>query len=246
MAKKNITKKDIEWCKQIIYEAFDKVDKNRYNTDYYKEKFSKMSDEQFIKFASQPFPYRYHDKPFVSNPTLSDISAGLKVLGVPLLEKLNLPHLYSDKDGNPVNTQECLVGYVHLKKMQQFVTKKNSMSTEIAQRDMKTGLLTGHDKNGKSTDREIESLAIMGLEKCMEEFGRPRADAMNSKNVMYNTINSTGRVRLEDLPKDPDDSLSKNLLNTYLIGAHINSNLINQDYMLPYTMKEKKIEIGRK
>ena len=67
----------------------------------------------------------------------------------------------------------------------------------------------------------MESLAVMGFEKSVEEFSRPRADAMRSKNMMYNTINTIGQVSLEDIPIDPDDSLSKNLLNAYLIGSHL-------------------------
>lgn len=242
---KEVSKKTIQECKELIYKVFDALDKTGTNLEHYKAKLSKMSDKDFIRFASQDFPYRFHDKPFVTNTTIADAAKACKILNVPLLEKVNLKYLYEDENGNSVNTKECLVGYIPIKKMQQFITKKNSMSTEITQRDMKTGLLTGHDKNGKSTDREMESLAIMGLEKCMEEFSRPRADSMNAKNIMYNTINTTGEVRLEDLPKDPDDSLSKNLLNTYLLGALFYTNLINEDYMLPYTRKDKKIEIGR-
>jgi len=111
---------------------------------------------------------------------------------------------------------------------------------------MKTGLLTGKDKNGKTSDREMESLAVMGLEKSIDEFSRSRADSMKSKNVMYNTINTVGQVSLEDVPVDKDDSLSKNLLNAYLIGSHLKSNLILQDYYLMYTLKNKKGSLERK
>lgn len=242
---KEVSKKTIEECKALIYKVFDALDSTGTNLEYYKEKLSKMSDKDFVRYVSQPFPYRFHDKPFVTNPTIADASKACDILKVPLLEKVNLNYLYKDENGKAVNTKECLVGYIPIKKMQQFITKKNSMSTEITQRDMKTGLLTGHDKNGKSTDREMESLAIMGLDKCMEEFSRSRADSMNDKSIMYNTINTTGEVRLSDLPKDVDDSLSKNLLNTYLLGSLVYTNVINNDYMLPYTLKDKKIEIGR-
>ena len=236
----------IKKAKQLIYEVFDILDKSGLNTEQYKEKFSKMSDKEFIKFVSLEFPYRFYDKPFVTNVSMEDINKACNKLGVPLLEKVQLPYLYQNKDGESVNTLECLVGYYHHKKVQQFVTHKNSMSSDIDDRDMKTGLLTGFDKNGKSSDREIESLAFLGLEDTMTEFTRPRADAMKSKNMMYNQINTTGQVSLNDIPIDIDDSLAKNLLNTYLIGALLNSNLINQDYYLPYTIKGKKKELLRK
>ena len=39
-----------------------------------------------------------------------------------------------------------MVIYIHLKKMKQFITKKNSTPTGIDNRDMKSGLLVSFDK----------------------------------------------------------------------------------------------------
>ena len=125
-----------------------------------------------------------------------------------------------------------------------MLTKKNSTAINIEKRDMKTGLLTGEDKGGKETDREFESLAIMGLDYTMDEFARPKADAMSAITQMSNAIMSQGYVSEKDLNIPKDDSLAKNLLNAYLIGAHIHSNLVDVDYMTPHTVanKQKKIE----
>ncbi len=230
----------------LIYKTFETLDKSKTNVEYYKEKFSKMSNDDFLKFISQKFPYRFHEKPFVTEPTMSDIKKACDVIGVPLLEKINMPYLYENKDGIPVSSQECLVVYVPLKKVKQFITKKNSMSVDISQRDMRTGLLTWYDKNGKTSDREMESLATLGLEKTMLELSRPRADSMKSKNQMYNEINTKGQVSLSELDISHDDSLAKNMLNTYLLGSMINSNIINQDYYLPITLKDKKKSLEKK
>lgn len=241
-----LTKKKREEVEALIYQVFDAIDPSKTNSEHYKKLFSKMSNEQFLKFVSLRFPYRYHEKPFVTEPDMSDIEKACKILGIPLMEKLNLPYLYTNKDGIPAQSKECLVMYIPLKKVKQFITKKNAMSVNTSSRDMNTGLLLGVDKNGKESDREFEALSVMGLEKTMEEFARPRADAMKAKNQMYNTINTTGMVTLDELPKDEDDSLSKNLLNTYLIGSLINSNLINQEYYLPITLKNKQRQVERK
>ncbi|MGL5750468.1 MAG: hypothetical protein ACRCXT_08080 [Paraclostridium sp.] len=235
-------RKDIE---TLIYTIFDTIDKTKTNSDHYKEIFSKMNNDDFYKFISLKFPYRFHVTPFKIEPSMEDCVKACNMLGVPLMEKITLPYLYTNKDGVPVNTKECMVGYIHLKKVQQFITKKNSMSIDISQRDMKTGLLTGFDKNGKMSDREMESLAILGLDNTMKEFTKPRADAMNAKNAMYNTINTTGMVKLDDIDIDPDDSLSKNLFNTYLIGSHLKSNIISEDYHLPYTLKNKQKAVAK-
>ena len=166
------------------------------------------------------------------------IAKALDVINCPLLEEVYMPCTYKDKDGNPMKTQECMVFPLPIKRMKQMVTKKNGMSTSINIRDERTGLLTGVDKNGKESDREFECLAISGLNNTMKELSRSRADSMGDKSAMYNTINVLGQVSLDDLPDDPTDSLSKNLLSWYFIGAQLMTNLVNEDYYFPYTLKE--------
>ena len=126
-----------------------------------------------------------------------------------------------------------------------MLTKKNHVSMNIEKRDMKTGLLSGEDKGGKETDREFESLATMGLDYTMDEFARPKADAMAAMSQMSNTILAKGFVSQKDINVSKDDSLGKNLMNVYLIGAHIHSNLIDINYMTPYTASMHKKNIVR-
>lgn len=243
---KEMTNKLRSECENLIYKVFDTLDPSKANSDHYKEMFSKMSNDQFKKFISLRFPYRFHITPFEIEPGIAEAEKALKILGVPLLEKIALPYLYEDENGNAVSSKECMVGYMHIKKVQQFVTKKNAMSVDIAQRDMKSGLLLSHDKNGKESDREFESLTIYGLTNTMKEFATIRADAMDAKNLAYNTINTTGSVSLKELQIDQKDSLSKNMMNTYLLGALIYSDVINKDYYLPYTLDNKKKELERR
>lgn len=230
-------------AERLIYEVMDILDKSGRNTDFWKEEFSKMSDTQFKSYISNDFPFYFQTGAF-KEPSMKQIVQALDKINVPLLERLYMPYKYKDKNGRPMKTKECLVVYLPIKRMKQLLTKKNGMSISTKTRDMKTGLLTGIDKNGKESDREFESLAICGLDNSIKEFSRSRADSMNDKSVMNNTINNLGQVYLKDLPDDPTDSLSKNLLSTYFIGAQLYTNLVNEDYMTPYTMslKQKKIE----
>ena len=230
-------------AERLIYEVMDILDKSGRNTDFWKEEFSKMSDAQFKSYISNDFPFYFQTGAF-KEPSMKQIVQALDKINVPLLERLYMPYKYKDKNGRPMKTKECLVVYLPIKRMKQLLTKKNGMSISTKTRDMKTGLLTGIDKNGKESDREFESLAICGLDNSIKEFSRSRADSMNDKSVMNNTINNLGQVYLKDLPDDPADSLSKNLLSAYFIGAQLYTNLVNEDYMTPYTMslKNKKIE----
>ena len=231
-------------AERLIYEVMDTLDKSGRNTDFWKEEFSKMSDAQFKSYISNDFPFYFQTGAF-KEPSMKQIVQALDKINVPLLERLYMPYKYKDKNGRPMKTKECLVVYLPIKRMKQLLTKKNGMSISTKTRDMKTGLLTGIDKNGKESDREFESLAICGLDNSIKEFSRSRADSMNDKSVMNNTINNLGQVYLKDLPDDPTDSLSKNLLSTYFIGAQLYTNLVNEDYMTPYTARNKQSQIER-
>lgn len=238
----NKKRKEIE---ELIYKVFDTVDSTHTNSDYYRNIFSSMSNNEFYHFIEKRLPYRFHYDSFKVEPVMSDIVKAFKVLDKPLLEKVNLPHVYINKNGKPIQSQECLVIYIHLKRMKQILTKKTHIGINTEQRDMKTGLLTGHDKGGKETDREFEALAAFGLEYTMDEFARVRADALRASATVSNIILDKGFVSDKDFTVDKDDSLGKNLLNVYLIGANIHSNLVDIEYMTPYTARNKQRQIER-
>lgn len=228
-------------AEELIYKVFDTVDKTGTNSDYYKQLFATMSDKDFEEFCKRRLPFRFHTKAFNVEPKMYDIIDAFKVLDKPLLEKVKLPYVYINSKGEPIETAECMVIYIHLKRMKQMLSKKNHTSIHTEKRDMKTGLLSGHDKGGKETDREFESLATMGLDYTTKEFARPRADSMNSKSQMSAAILAKGFVTDEDLGQAKDDNIAKNLLNVYLLGAHIYSNLIDIDYMTPLTASKRNL-----
>jgi hypothetical protein len=225
-------------AENLIYKVMDTIDKTHTNSDYYKKLFANMSDEDFTEFCKRRLPFRFHIEAFNIEPKMYDIVQAFKVIDKPLLEKVKLPYVYINKDGEPIETAECLVVYIHLKRMKQMLTKKNHTSINNTKRDI-TGLLVGEDKGGKETDREFESLATMGLDYTMDEFARPKADAMAAKSYMTSAILAKGFVTDEDIKVDKTDSLAKNLLNAYLIGSHIYSNLVDVDYMTPRTIANK-------
>ena len=232
-------------AEELIYKVLDTLDPQEYNSSYYKAMFAEMTDSQFLEFCKRNLPIRFHTKPFVIEPKMYDIEAALKILGVPLLEKVALPYLYIDKDGNPVWSKEALVIYIHLKKMKQFITKKNSTPTGIDNRDMKTGLLVSFDKGGKTSDREMEALAVMGLDETMKELSTWRADYMDAKSTAYQVISTLGRISEEDVSLEETDSIAKNTLNAYLTSALINTNILNEDYLLPKTLADRHRKIVR-
>lgn len=238
-----MTKERLE-AERLVYKVMDTLDPSGANTDFWKEEFSKMSDAQFKKYISGHFPFYFQTGAF-KEPSMEQISSALDVINVPLLESIYMPYKYKNTEGKPIKSKPCLVLYIHMKRMKQLLTKKNGMSINAATRDMRTGLLTGIDKNGKESDREFESLAVSGLNATIKEFSRSRADAMNDKAAMNNTIRTIGQVSLKDMPEELSDPLSKNLLSTYFLGAQLMTSLVSDEYIFPYTAKNKEKKITR-
>jgi len=233
-------------AEELIYKFFNSVDKTGLNTAYYKTLFSKMSDQQFKSFCSKNLPFRYQNKPWTNDPLMEDIKEGLDLLNIPLMEKVALPYLYENKNGEPIwSNYEAIVIYIHLKKMKQFIVKKNNTTSSIDARDMKTGLLTSHDKGGKTSDREMEGLIAMNMYDTLEELSTFRGDYMDAKNIAYSTIATKGTLSKDDVPITQEDSLAKNMLNYYMLGSSLMTNIINKDYYLPSTLKARGNKVVR-
>lgn len=238
-------------CERIIYKVMETLDDPKHhngeapNVEFWVNKFSKMSDKEFEEFVCKPLSLYYQTQGLKYEPSMLQINRALDVLNVPLLEEVYMPYKYKDSNGRPMKTKKCLVLYLHMKRMKQLLTKKNGMSISAQTRDMRTGLLTGADKHGRFSDHEFESLAVSGLNNTMKEFSGIRADAMQDKSLANQQIKTLGQVRLSDLNNDKSDSLSKNLLSVYFIGAQINSNLVDSDYLTPYTLKQRQLRVQR-
>ena len=243
--RKKVSPKDRQEIEELIYKVYDTIDKTHTNSEYYKNIFSKMNDEEFYKFFERRLPLRFHEDAFKIQPKMYEIVDAFKIIDKPLLERVNFPHIYVNSNGKPVQSKECMVIYIHIKRMKQMLSKKNNASMRVGKRDMRTGLLMQEDKAAKETDREFESLASYGLDYTMDEFRTVKADAMQASAEMIATIVDKGSVSQNDYAVTKVDGLARNMLNVYLLGAGVYSNLIDREYMTPLTAKNKQKRIER-
>ena len=85
----------------------------------------------------------------------------------------------------------------------------------------------------------------LGLENVTAEYARVKAASMKAKAEAYNTINVKGEVSFDDIDTDKTDSITKNAMNVYLIGANLHSNLIDEDYHTPQSLEKQMKRIER-
>lgn len=229
----------------LIYKAFDAIDPTKANSEFYKKMFSTMTDEEFLKFCSRRLPCRLQQSVFDVELNPKRCIDGLKAINVPILENVSNPQLYKNNNGTPVSTtHKAMVGYINLKKLKQIVTKKSGYNTNIDVRNPKTGQIVGNSK-GVESDRELETLVLQNMDATIKEFTRAKADDMEAKNKMYNQINTTGQVSLKDLSSPKSSQVARSTVDVYLIGSGLMSNLIEEDYMTPYTLANKKMRIEK-
>ncbi len=220
-----------EFMKDLT-EMLDTLDPTGDNTKIYEEFFGNMTDDQFdkymIEFFNNPKANIYLEiVEFERELTLENIEKYAKKIGVPLMETIAIPYLTGDPDNVVVSPEPVPVGYIHAKRLQQTVLKKNGGSINIDQRNPRTGQVTDHDKNARNSDAETYGMLAIGAVKALEEFMGPRADNMRAKNEMYKLIGQNGFVSIDELSNDPEDKVALNTLNEDFIMQGITTNLVN-------------------
>lgn len=239
---------DAETCKEemtyLIYEFFSAFDKSKNNTNKYKNLFDPMTPPTFKKWFKGFFEDEdaYLTLDIVYNErsiTFDDIERAAKVIKVPLFEYVYLPHISMDKNKVIRTRVEVPVGYIHIKRTQQTVAKKNGISTSSDIRSSLTGQVTGTDKNGRESDLENIMMVSLGMTNCLKELNGPRADDMVAKREMLSDISKQGFVKFDDLTYDVNNKAALNTVDTYFLGMGIKTDLVTKGHMLKSTLKKE-------
>lgn len=232
----SVKRKEME---DIIYKVFSKLDKTGGNTKYYKSMFQPMSDLKFKQFFTEFFENEEHFLiltvvDYERDIQMEDIEAAAKVINVPLYEYVEFKHYTMDKEHPTVTKYPIPVGYIHLKRPQQTVMKKNGMSITSEQRSAFTGQVTGADKNGRESDLENCMLTSLGMKHTLKELNGPRADDLVMKKEMLQMISEKGYLQLSELTDDIENKTTLNTINTYFLGMGLHTDLVTKGLKLPY------------
>ena len=217
-------------AENLIYKVISSLDKSNENTNYYKSLFGKMMDEQFKRYIKkmendEDENFFIEVLPNKNEPTLKDIKEALNILNVPLDEYVYYRHDGHEKD--PIRTRyKVPVGYLIIKRVQQFLSKKNTYSLDISQRSMKTNQVTGKSKISRISDGDNNALSAIGADFALKEFMGPRADSSDAKIDMYRDISLYGYVYQKDLSNNLNEKQTLNTVNVYLTGAGFETDLL--------------------
>ena len=227
---RSITEKRKDFMKYLT-SVMDLLDPSGENSKLYEKKFSKMSDKQFDtwvrKFFEDEERYLYLEiVEFERDLSLENIEKCAEFMNVPLFERVALPYINGSLDNVIVTPEPVPVGYIHIKRMQQTLLKKNAGSITISKRNPKTGQVIDEDKNARNSDVETYALTTIGADNALREFMGPRADDLHTKSQLYNNISKNGFASLEDLDNNPENKIALNTLDCYFYMQGLSTNLI--------------------
>lgn len=237
-----ITKSTREKMEKTVYDVFSTLDPSKTTADKYRNLFKKMSDVEFDKFFKNLFAqendYLVLDiVDYERDLKIENVEKAAKLLNVPLFERVVMPYASTDKDNPIVTKYEVPVGYIHCKRVQQFLRKKNATSTDISMRSAISGQVMGKDKNARDSDLENYALVTLGAEECLREFMGPRADDPVMKNEMYTQIAKNGYVSLNDLTSDVKNKTTLNTIDVFFTGMGIKTDLVTDGLLVKKTIK---------
>jgi hypothetical protein len=231
-----------EKAESLIYRVLSILDKTKINVVKYKEFFGKMSDEEFDKYmnkflADENENFYIEILPNKNEPKMEEIKKALDVLKVPADEYVYMRHEGHGDD--PIRTAyKVPVGYITIRRLQQILSKKNTYSLDISQRNMRNGQVTGDDKIARISDIESYSLVAIGAENALKEFLGPRADNAVAKTDMYKDIGMYGYTYLKDQGHDITENQTLNTMYVHLMGAGIGNDLLKEEDLEKFLDKE--------
>jgi hypothetical protein len=228
-----------KYVMDYVCQMYDTLDPSGTNTQRFREQYEGLSDDEFSKqiekFLNDDSEKGFYLEivEFERDLSLENVFECAKQMNIPLFENVALPHINGDPDNAIVTPEPVPVGYIHAKRMQQTLLKKNSGSIHIDDRNPKTGQVKGDDKNAVTSNVETYSMVATDSNEALRELLGPRADNKPAKDAMYAAINRDGFVSLNELPNRQEDKVAINTLDVYFAIQGFRTNLVYPPEVIP-------------
>ncbi len=113
-----------------------------------------------------------------------------------------------------------------LKRMQQVVDKKLSVSPSDARVDATTGAISEQDKSSGISNPEIQCLYAQGLDVTLQELLKVRGGDMHAYNEFTRQLEETGEASMDRISKD-STTRSVVVTDVYFKTMHFKTNFSN-------------------
>lgn len=223
---------------ELIDKTLSLMDPSGVNAKKYRNMFQTMSDKQFADWITR---FLADDKSNIRvdieefgdssrNLKYENIEKAANYIGIKIFEYVYLPHVSSNPN-RPIRTkQPVLVGWLNVKRTQQFVTKKTGLTTTDNDRDDMTGSAKGDAKGGTTTGIENELLAGVGGDVILSEIVGARGDNVTEYDNMLKEINQTGSVKLENIKTNAFDKPTLIAADIYFMAMGLKTDIISESY----------------
>lgn len=217
-----------------LYQLLNDFDPSGFNSNKYKEAFSKMSNAEFLNMAKTMLDPEHDD--FIFSIDINEMDRGKDEItlekirkisekwNIPLEEYVIMPFRNPEDPEHPMVTMTPIpIVYCQIRRFfQQMLQHKNAISNDNSKINPITGQVTSEDKTASTTNVQTYGLTVTNERKCLKEFLGPRSDDSVSKQEMLTEIERTGTVRLDDLDIKTHNKQAINTTETFLKAACLN------------------------
>lgn len=212
----------------FILEYIDKITGSQENRKIYEDLFASMSDADFDIFMKG-----IEDESNVLAVIAPNFGKGVlsternlkiaKELGHNFFQRI----IIEGKDDIPTYMTPIpyMVVDLPLRRQAQLLVKKISIPEDNKTVDDFTGQPTGKSKGSKISYPEIQVLAAMGLDSCLEEMLKYRGGDTGGFIAMNKAISRSGGVSMDSIRQFSTGVESTRTLKTFLLAAHLDNTL---------------------
>ena len=221
--------------------VFNRGEKGR-NYLKWEKQLKAWSDKQLEAFIKDMVVndrnFYFEMEPYQDEPLLDTIKEALEFNGTTTEEWVYYQdNKYDEREPDYRSIVPLPVLPLHIRRLQQIVIKKNAYTYSAGKRNAITNQASGDDEIARNSDIESYSLMVQGCEKTLEEMMGARADSGQAKTSMYRLINEQGYVRLDQLDQDVSQKAVLRMMDVYLMGAGIKSDLMTPGLVLNQSIK---------
>ena len=214
-------------AEEIILSWVKDVDLSGRTLNYYKERFSKMTDTQFEKWIEDLEAERDYVHIIMENMVNRSVTTenNMKVAekrGVPFFERIWIVHPKTKK--RYLSNVPYPILLLPIKRQIETIENKRAIpSATSKKRDEMTGQLLSAEMS--MSLRETQILYAMGLESVIVESLKYRGGDIEGGNEFDKRLLETGEVSINNLLETETRVRSTDTLKMLLLGMHYDNNL---------------------